>query len=241
MTIDFHSHILPHMDDGSKSAEMSLEMLRQMRASGTDAVVATPHYYRRREDIDAFLQRREASFQRLQPHLTDEYPQIYPGAEVAFYFGIERDRALHELCICGTDTLLIELPFAAWSDYEYNALASLCYDCGITVVLAHYERFAKLQTRDLWTRILELPVYVQINADSLLPTFSGGKWVKMFARQEAQLLGSDCHDLSKRPPNLGKGRRRLETRLGSAVLAYIDARAEALLSPAQKRGKYQRT
>ena len=45
MRVDFHSHVVPGVDDGSKNTEMSLEMLRRMRRQGTDLVVATPHYY----------------------------------------------------------------------------------------------------------------------------------------------------------------------------------------------------
>ena len=45
MIIDFHSHFLPGIDDGSKDTEMSLSMLSQMRASGVDAVIATSHFY----------------------------------------------------------------------------------------------------------------------------------------------------------------------------------------------------
>ena len=45
--IDFHSHILPGMDDGSKSTQESLEMLDMLRAQGVDTVAATPHFYAR--------------------------------------------------------------------------------------------------------------------------------------------------------------------------------------------------
>ena len=47
---DFHSHILPGVDDGSKDVEMSVAMLRTLAEQGVDRVVATPHFYPRRED-----------------------------------------------------------------------------------------------------------------------------------------------------------------------------------------------
>ena len=46
---DLHTHILPEMDDGAESVEMSLDMLRMERDQGVDAVVLTPHFYRDRE------------------------------------------------------------------------------------------------------------------------------------------------------------------------------------------------
>ena len=42
--IDFHSHILPGVDDGSASVEESLELLRMLASQGVDTVVATPHF-----------------------------------------------------------------------------------------------------------------------------------------------------------------------------------------------------
>ena len=42
--IDFHSHILPGIDDGSKNTDMSLAMLREMTAQGVDVCVAPPHF-----------------------------------------------------------------------------------------------------------------------------------------------------------------------------------------------------
>ena len=52
--IDFHSHILPGMDDGSKSTQESLEMLDMLRAQGVDTVAATPHFYARENPPEVF-------------------------------------------------------------------------------------------------------------------------------------------------------------------------------------------
>ena len=57
MRVDFHSHVVPGVDDGSKNTEMSLEMLRRMRRQGTDLVVATPHYYVGRTAPEEYLEK----------------------------------------------------------------------------------------------------------------------------------------------------------------------------------------
>lgn len=221
--IDFHTHVLPKMDDGSKSVEMSLEMLHTMRAQGIDTVAATPHYYARHEDVDRFLERREHALQRLNEALDAECPQLVTGAEVAFYFGIEQERALDRLCIGGSRALLLEMPFAAWEDYELNAVSSLCLDRGFDVVLAHFERFVPFQKgSDMVERILSLPVCVQINAETLLPLLSRGRWLKLFEQGRAHLLGSDAHNLTNRAPNLGKAREIIAKKSGQAVLERID-------------------
>lgn len=221
--IDLHTHVLPKMDDGSKSVEMSLEMLHAMHAQGIDTVVATPHYYARHEEIDRFLARREHALHRLNEALDGSCPQLLTGAEVAFYFGIEQEKALDGLCIGQSRTLLLEMPFSAWGNYELNTLSSLCLDRGFDVVLAHYERFVPFQKgSDIAERVLALPVYVQINAETLLPLLSRGRWLKMFEQGRAHLLGSDAHNLDNRAPNLGKAREIVEKKLGQAVLHRID-------------------
>ena len=50
--IDFHTHILPLMDDGSKSIEESIKMLKMLSAQGVKRIVATPHFYANDESVD---------------------------------------------------------------------------------------------------------------------------------------------------------------------------------------------
>ena len=63
---DLHTHILPGMDDGAESVEMSLDMLRMERDQGVDAVVLTPHFYRDRERPEHFQKRRWAAAEALR-------------------------------------------------------------------------------------------------------------------------------------------------------------------------------
>ena len=55
MRIDFHSHILPQMDDGAKSTDESIELLKALAEAKVEKVVLTPHFYRNDENIAAFL------------------------------------------------------------------------------------------------------------------------------------------------------------------------------------------
>ena len=240
--IDFHSHILPKMDDGSKSTDMSLEMLQRMKNYGCDLVVSTSHYYRKDEDIPDFLARRAASYKRLCQRIREELewnvPSIALGAEVAFFFGIEEEENLGRLCIGDTNILLLEMPFAPWSTYEINAVSALCYDRRFRVILAHYERFAEFQKgNETYERILELPVIVQINAESLQSKFgwNSKRWIRMFEEGRAELLGTDAHNLTSRAPNLDLARETLRTKVSEDVLRRIDAFGFHLLSDGAQR------
>ena len=52
---DFHSHILPGMDDGSNSPGLSIEMLEELKKQTVDGVVFTPHYYLKENTVETFL------------------------------------------------------------------------------------------------------------------------------------------------------------------------------------------
>ena len=56
--IDFHSHMLPDMDDGAQNVDEGLAMLRESRRQGVELVCATPHFYADEEDPASFLRRR---------------------------------------------------------------------------------------------------------------------------------------------------------------------------------------
>ena len=232
--VDFHSHILPGIDDGSKDVQMSLAMLEKMQAYGTTTVCATPHYYARHRSIDSFLERRERAFEVLKadieqnaPHLKDI--EIRCGAEVAFYSGIAKEQNIERLCIEGTNTLLLEMPFTEWSDFEINTVADLCFSNRINVVIAHIERYYGFTSEMMIDQLMDLPVYVQINAESIIPMFGRKKWLEMFRQKRAHLLGSDAHNLTDRAPNLGAARDIIKKKLGAEALDEIDKCANQLL------------
>ena len=113
--IDLHSHILPQMDDGSRSVDESLQMLAALAAQGVTDVAATPHFYASENSPERFLARRRHAWQRLAPHLTASLPAVHLGAEVLFFEGIAGYDKLTQLCLTGTDALLLEMPFRPWS------------------------------------------------------------------------------------------------------------------------------
>ena len=236
--IDFHSHILPQLDDGSNSVDTSLEMLRRSAQDGVDIMVATPHYYGTRHPLKVFLERREASWQRLQGSLTPDLPRIRLGAEVAFHSGVEDQEGLEQLCIQGTNYLLLEMPFAAWTGYELDVLSTLALDRGVRIILAHFERFYSLQhDQDLLARMLELPILLQINAGALLSFQRRGRWLKWLGQGKAHLLGSDCHNLGDRAPNLGRAREMVRRKLGDPVLLRIDQIGTEVLQSSSSQGE----
>ena len=83
--------------------------------------------------------------------------------------------------------------------------------------------------RDFIERLSGMPLAVQINAESLTDWRQRGKLIRMFKNGKAHLLGSDCHSLNRRPPNLGEGREVLRKRLGEDFLERMDRFGEGML------------
>lgn len=228
--IDFHSHILPGMDDGSKSAEMSMKMLEMASEQGVDVMLATSHFYASRHRIEEFLARRQRAADRLAEVKKDYGPAIRLGAEVAFFPGMSRADRLDDLAIEGSRAFLLEMPFDHWSRSDIEEVEYLIHRRGFQVILAHLERYMGMSENKKWiAALLDLPLYVQINAESLLSWRHRGPLLKMFKKGQAHFLGSDCHRSDRREPNLGRGRAVLEKKLGTEYIHKMDERGSRLL------------
>ena len=228
--IDMHCHILPGVDDGARDVETSLAMLEASRAQGVQYMVATPHFYATRDRVDTFLDRRREAWETLKPRMDADFPGIVLGAEVAFFRGISRAERLEALKIEGTDCLLLEMPFRPWSEDDVDEVSEILEKHGYTIILAHVERYLAMRgNADYIGNLLELPVLAQINAESLLDWRQRGKLIKMVRKGQVHLLGSDCHGIHHRPPNLGEGREILRRKTGTEYLDRIDWRSEELL------------
>lgn len=230
MIIDFHSHILPEIDDGSKSIEESAEMLRMMKAQGVDTVVATPHFYASHDDLDRFLARRQAAKERVDGILTNEMPKLLMGAEVAYFPGMSQSKALQQLTIEGTNAILIELPMTKWTDTIYRELTRIYEYQRLIPIVAHVDRYlTPLRSFGIPKKLEELPVIVQANADFFLEKATARKALKMLAADQIHLLGSDTHNLTSRRPNLGEALAVIEKHQGSSAIEQIVGWQEKIL------------
>ena len=227
-TVDFHSHILPGIDDGSPNAETSVQMLHMAAEQGVDIQILTPHYYPWRETVKSFSQRRSASFQRLSDAWKMEKPTLFCGAEVAFFSNISRQDTdlIHTLCVEGSRILLIEMPFQSWTSDMADEIATLSLDRGFQIVLAHIERYLRYKrNRTYLEQMANLPIMLQINAETFLRYFGVGKVLNFVKTGHKILLGSDAHNLTDRKPNLAAARRRIENKFGGDVLRMMDESA----------------
>lgn len=226
MMTDFHSHILPDIDDGSPDVKTSLEMLAREAEQNIRRVVATPHFYPRYEDPARFLLRRDRAEKALRDALGERQalPELLIGAEVYYFRGISESQWLPELRIRGTDAVLIEMPAPPWSDAMLRELADIREKWDLIPIVAHIDRYiSPLRTFSLPRKLQQLPVLVQANASFFLNRGTRAMAMKMLREDQIQLLGSDCHNLADREPNLGEAEEQIRKKLGMAPLERIRA------------------
>ena len=230
--IDFHTHILPEVDDGSDSLETSIAMLRAEAAQGIQRVVATPHFYAQHDTPEKFLVRRAEAECRLREEMAKYpgLPELSIGAEVYFFPGISNSDILQELTIDKKRCIIVEMPMSAWTDRMFRELEGIYTKQGLTPIVAHVDRYiAPFHTHRIPQRLQELPVLVQANADFFLHRSTKRMALRMLREEQIHLLGSDCHDLTGRKPNLGDAVEVISRSLGADILEHIQLHQKEVL------------
>ncbi len=227
--IDIHTHILPGMDDGSGSLEESLAMAKESARQGVRLLAATPHFYATQEDPNSFLRRREKSLALLESAWQEGFPTLLVGAEVRYFDGISRVEKIAHLTLDHTRILLLEMPFTSWSRRMVEEVVELQRSRGLQVLLAHVERYLKDQDGQVWETFRQNGVWMQCNANFFLRWQTKRKAQALFKKGEIQMLGSDTHNMTTRPPNLAMARDALVKSLGQAVWRSFERQSYALL------------
>ncbi len=222
--VDIHCHILPGIDDGSKSWEMTAEMCRMSAADGVTHIVATPH------SNDTYPYNRE--------RFTEMLGQLHDAADGKLTFSLGCDfhfsyDNIHDALanprrytIGDTQYLLIE-----FSDYGIppsvkNDVFSIM-SSGMVPIITHPERNqVLLKNPEMVLMLVEHGCLVQVTANAVTGAW-GGKSKKMvewlLKRQAVHVVASDAHDPVNRTPIMSQAREVVAQLAGAPV-------AEALVT-----------
>lgn len=229
--LDMHCHVLPRIDDGAKDLDTARELLRLQQSQGASAVVATPHFYAERVDLNAYRQKAISRFEQLQEVAVNEgLPELFLGFEVLFFRDMAASGVLPELSMGKSHFLLVELPYGcALRDAIADELIAIRLDCGLTPILAHLERYASQQGFDrILSVIREGYAEAQCNAASLLHWNSRRVALKLLEQGYLRYLASDAHSLVHRPPKLEEAYAVIEKRCGKRVANRLQENSLAL-------------
>lgn len=230
MIIDFHSHILPCIDDGSQNIETSLAMLQKETDDGVSIVIATPHYYPEEQSIESFLHNRDLSYTHLINASQDaNIPSIKLGAEVLYSPILNQLENLHDLCIDGTDYLLLELPYMQLHSKLIDDIERLTYNPNISIIIAHVERYLQFTSWDSIEEIMDMDVLGQVNASSLLNSNSKKNAIKVIRNDMAHVIGTDAHNVDLRPPLMREAERLLYKKVSKNIFNIFMNNAKMIL------------
>jgi protein-tyrosine phosphatase len=205
--VDIHSHILPGLDDGADSFEVSVDMVRMARDAGTTDIVATPHangsYRYEPETISELIEKlRSATGTGIKIHRGCDFHLSPQNIQAAL-------REPSRFAINGLDYLLVEfseVTLFQGIEQVFNNLVS----AGLTPIVTHPERNRHLAA-DIprLRRWVEKGIPLQITAQSMLGKFGAelARWCfQMLSEGQVHFVASDAHDVANRPPRLDEAR-----------------------------------
>ncbi len=222
--VDIHCHILPGIDDGSKSWEMTADMCRMAAQDGVTHIVATPH------SNDTYLYSRERFTEMLgQLHDAGDGKLSFSlGCDFHFSYDNIQDALANprRYTIGDTQYLLIEFS-------DYGIPPSVKQDVfsirsnGMIPIITHPERNQPLLKKpEMVLELAEQGCLVQVTANSVTGAW-GAKSKSMvewlLKRDAVHVIASDAHNLDRRPPIMSKARDLVAEMVGGEV-------AEALVT-----------
>lgn len=196
--IDIHSHILYGIDDGARTIEESIEIIRKMGELGYKKIIATPHYIENTEYV-ADNKKKKEILEEIKDRLDKENisVEVYLGNEIFIDDDLLKRMVSKEIyTLNNTNYILLELPRLERCDYALDLIYELTRR-GVKVVLAHPERYVAFQKDfKLIEKYLELGVLLQGNIDSLLGKYGPHAkklFIKLLKKRMYFALASDIH------------------------------------------------
>jgi tyrosine-protein phosphatase YwqE len=198
LKVDMHSHLIPGIDDGSKSMEESLSLVKRLAEFGLEKIITTPHimseYYRNTPEIISMgLEDLKKAAKKEGIHIQIEAAAEYYMDEIF----LEKVKAGEKLLTFGDDYILVETGFINKPQMLLDIIFHLEM-AGYKPILAHPERYQYLiADKKLQEELIDRKLLFQLNLLSLTGFYS--KQVKDFGemlidRGVIALLGTDCHN-----------------------------------------------
>jgi protein-tyrosine phosphatase len=195
---DLHSHLIPGIDDGSRSMEDSMNMIRRFSELGFKKVITTPHimsdFYKNTPEI--ILNGLKEVRSAIKEHQIDI--EIEAAAEYYMDFSLQKLIEANEILTFGDNHVLFELSFSNEPPRVKETIFDF-FTHGYKPILAHVERYPfYIQQWDKIEDYRNRGVLLQLNINSLSGQYSPP--VKKMAEQLIDrgwidVIGSDCHHM----------------------------------------------
>lgn len=192
---DWHSHVLPGVDDGIKTLDESLQVLRHFDSLGVDALWLTPHIM---EDYPNTTQALKAKFEQLA-EAWDGNLKLHLASENMLDELFEQRLGAKDLLPIGknADHLLVETSYFS-APMGFDKIIDSIMSAGYYPLLAHPERYTYMNEKD-YSRLKEKGVKMQMNYVSLVGGYgetARKKSIWLLQNGMIDVIGSDVHRLS---------------------------------------------
>ena len=223
--IDMHSHILPNIDDGSKSVEETFKLIKEAKKAGFKGIISTSHY------MEGYYETNNAErevwvnaiYEKLQEQNLDI--RLYLGNEIYFSENIinllKQGKAS---TINETSYVLFEMPLNAEPLNLYDVIYEML-QYKINPILAHPERYSFVQKEpELIYDLIQKGVYMQANYGSIIGQY--GKKAQFIVKKFLEnnmihFLGSDVHRQNTVYPKIPTILQELEKLIGKQKLEEL--------------------
>ncbi len=200
LKVDIHSHLLPGIDDGSKTTFESIKMIKAYKKMGYKKLITTPHtmWHRYKNTPEIILEKLEY----LKDALVDHEVEMEIEAASEYYLDEHFAKLLADKKVLtfGKDYLLFEMSYTR----APRDLREIVFDikmAGYRPVLAHPERYIFMhEDFETYEELKDIGVLFQLNINSFAGQYS--KNVQKVAKELSDrgmvdFLGSDVHKLSQ--------------------------------------------
>lgn len=185
--IDYHSHILPKIDDGAESVEKSVLLIKKAQQYGVEEIYATPHCYLHKTNVENFCAERQKALEAIESRGI-EIP-VKLGAEILLIPGLHNLREIDKLCMPNGNNILLELPLNESLITEPYFITAEQLIKRFGVVMAHPNRYSD----SVVEQMLEIGAVLQINSDDVFIRKERKRIIKWIAEDCVYAIGSDVH------------------------------------------------
>lgn len=200
---DVHCHLIFGEDDGSRSLEESIDMVKIYMDNGYKGAILTSHYDRGRYKVssDRLIPKYELLKNRIEEEGLDF--KIFPGNEIQIdETSVDLLKKGEVLSLNKSSYVLCELPFSSKPFYAKEVFYQMQLE-GWTPIIAHVERYPYVENNLDWIKdFINTGVLTQLNLSSLSSARSKDLAIKLLQSNMVHMVGTDSHQSEWRSPKV---------------------------------------
>lgn len=235
--IDIHNHLLINVDDGPKSAEETLNLLKQAIEQGITDIIVTPHHHSGNYVTPASVVKKKML--EVESIISDNNLQVtvHAGQEIRINdVLIEELRSGESLTLANSNYILVEFSFTELRDDVDEVFAAL-REMGLTPIIAHPERCRPLVDNEhILAGLIKDGALGQVTAASVCGEFGSElqeNSLKLIKKGLIHIVASDAHHAEYRPFMSKEAFEIIENELGQPYVVQMKEAARDVLNHTQ--------